>query len=328
MQGAMAAGAGARVGAKHHEGTGIVSFVAGVADVAEVDPAAPIPVPDDVRLVGSDLDGTLLDAHMRVGARALAAIPRLAAIGVPFVYVTGRPPRWLAPIVEQTGHAGMAVCANGAVIVDLADERVVRHTAIERAVAMELVLRLRALVPGVTFAVERMLDGAAAARDLAAISVVGFEPGYDPPWARPAELEVAPVEALLARGPAVKLLALPPPEAGLDADALVALAAADFADRLHITHSGARAMLIEIMAGEVDKGVALLEVAERLGVDPAATIGVGDMPNDVTMIQAAGTGYAVANAHPAARAVADHIIPSNADDGVGRLLEAVLATRP
>jgi hypothetical protein len=204
----------------------------------------------------------------------------------------------------------------------------VRHTAIERAVAMELVLWLRALVPGITFAVERMLDGADTARDLAAMSVVGFEPGYDPPWARPAELEVAPVEALLARGPAVKLLALPPPEAGLDADALVALAAADFADRLHITHSGARAMLIEIMAGEVDKGVALLEVAERLGVDPAATIGVGDMPNDVTMIQAAGTGYAVANAHPAARAVADHIIPSNADDGVGRLLEAVLGTRP
>jgi Cof subfamily protein (haloacid dehalogenase superfamily) len=317
----------ARAGAASREGAGAVSFVASGPEVVRVDPAAPIPVPDDVRLVGSDLDGTLLDAHMLVGARALAAIPRLAAVGVPFVYVTGRPPRWLRPIVEQTGHAGMAVCANGAVIVDLADERVVRHTTIDRAVALELVLRLRTLVPGITFAVERMLDGAGTARDLAAISVVGFEPGYDPPWARPAELEVAPVEALLARGPAVKLLALPPPEAGHDADSLVALAATDFAERLHITHSGARAMLIEIMAGEVDKGVALLEVAELLGVDAAATIGVGDMPNDVTMIQAAGTGYAVANAHPAALRVADHIIPSNADDGVGRLLEAVLATR-
>jgi Cof subfamily protein (haloacid dehalogenase superfamily) len=328
MQRAMAAGADARLGATGSERAGTVAFVAGNPDAVHVDPAAPIPVPDDVRLVGSDLDGTLLDPQMNVGARSLAAIPRLAAIGVPFVYVTGRPPRWLRPIVEQTGHAGMAVCANGAVIVDLATERVVRHTAIDAAVAIELVLRLRALVPGITFAVERMLDGADTARDLAAMSVVGFEPGYDPPWARPADLEVAPAEALLARGPAVKLLAIPPPEAGHDADSLVALAAADFADRLHITHSGARAMLIEIMAGGVDKGAALLEVAELLGIDPATTIGVGDMPNDVTMIRAAGTGYAVANAHPAALRVADHVIPSNADDGVGRLLDAVLATRP
>jgi hydroxymethylpyrimidine pyrophosphatase-like HAD family hydrolase len=49
------------------------------------------------------------------------------------------------------------------------------------------------------------------------------------------------------------------------------------------------------------------------------------MPNDIALIRAAGTGYAVANAHPAARAAADHILPSNADDGVGRLLEAILA---
>ncbi|MCU0301130.1 MAG: Cof-type HAD-IIB family hydrolase [Candidatus Nanopelagicales bacterium] len=307
------------------DGRSTLSFVAERHDLATVDPDAPIPVPDGVALVGSDLDGTLLDPHMAVGPRALAAIPRLADAGVRLVYVTGRPPRWLRPVVEQTGHTGMAVCANGAVVVDLVTERVVRHTAIEQELALELVMRLRALVPGVTFAVERMLAGAAEAHDLAALSVVGFEPGYDPPWTRPADLEVAPVELLLTRGPVVKLLALPPPGAGHDADSLVTLAAADFADRLHITHSGARAMLIEIMAGEVDKGVALLEVAELLGIDAGATIGVGDMPNDVALLEAVGTGYAVANAHPAARAAADHVIPSNAEDGVGRLLDAVLA---
>jgi hydroxymethylpyrimidine pyrophosphatase-like HAD family hydrolase len=51
------------------------------------------------------------------------------------------------------------------------------------------------------------------------------------------------------------------------------------------------------------------------------------MPNDVALIRAAGTGYAVANAHPSAREAADHVIPSNTDDGVGRLLEAILAAR-
>ena len=50
------------------------------------------------------------------------------------------------------------------------------------------------------------------------------------------------------------------------------------------------------------------------------------MPNDIPMLRAAGTGYAVANAHPAARAAARHVLPSNDEDGVGQLLEALLAT--
>ncbi|HEX6888601.1 MAG TPA: HAD family hydrolase [Candidatus Nanopelagicales bacterium] len=294
---------------------------------ATVDPDGPIPVPIDTALVGTDLDGTLLAPDMTVGARARRAIPELAGRGIDLVYVTGRPPRWLAPVVDQTAHTGMAVCANGAVIVDLAAERLVRHTAIDPGLAIEVTRRLRTLVPGITFAVERMLAGAGAARGLAALSVVGFEPGYDPPWARPHDLEVAPIEQLLARGPVVKVLALPPADAGHDADSLVALAESEFADALHITHSGARAMLIEIMARGADKGAAFVEVAGLLGVDLARTVGVGDMPNDVTLIRAAGTGYAVANAHPAARAAADHVLPSNVDDGVGRLLEALLAVR-
>ena len=39
------------------------------------------------------------------------------------VFVTGRPPRWLPPIAEVTGHRGLAVCANGALVVDLDDVR-------------------------------------------------------------------------------------------------------------------------------------------------------------------------------------------------------------
>ena len=94
-----------------------------------------------------------------------------------------------------------------------------------------------------------------------------------------------------------------------------------------MTHSGARHALIEVTAGGADKGVGFLEVAELLGIDPRHTVAAGDMPNDVPLIRAAGTGYAVANAHPLVRAAADHVLPSNVDDGVGRLLRAILAAR-
>lgn len=292
-----------------------------------VDPEAAIPVPDGVRMLGTDLDGTLLGPDLRVGARALAAIPRALAAGVELVYVTGRPPRWLRPVVEQTGHAGMAVCANGALVVDLAEERLVRRTPIAPELAAAVALRLRELVPGITFALERLLAGAPWTHDLEAMTVVGFEPSYDPPWARMPGVESGDILDLVGRGEPVKLLAMPPADAGHDSDSMLALAEAEFADALHITHSGARAALIEIVSGEVDKGLSFLEVAAMRGLDTTSTVGVGDMPNDITLIRSAGTGYAVANAHPAAIAAAAHVIPSNAEDGVGRLLEAILAGR-
>ncbi|MGB8020354.1 MAG: HAD family hydrolase [Candidatus Nanopelagicales bacterium] len=293
-----------------------------------VDPDAPIPVPDDVALVGSDLDGTLLNSALQVGQRARGAIPQAVASGIGFVYVTGRPPRWLSPVVRQTGHAGMAVCANGALLVDLAQERLVRRTAIDHDLAVTVALRLRELVPGITFALERLLAGAERTRGLGSLTMVGFEPAYDPPWARMPDVESGDIVDLLGRGEPVKVLAAPPAGAGHDSDSMLALAEAEFAEVLHITHSGARAGLIEIMAGEIDKGIGFLEVADMLGIDAARTVAVGDMPNDVPLIRAAGTGYAVANAHPSARAAADHVVPSNEDDGVGRLLEALLAGRP
>ncbi len=293
----------------------------------EVDLDAPIPVPADVALVGSDLDGTLLSSTLRVGARSVDSIPRLASVGIDFVYVTGRPPRWLRPILAQTGHAGMAVCANGALVVDLAEERLVRRTAIDSGLAADVVHRLRELVPGITFALERLLEGADEAHNLDAITVVGFEPAYDPPWARMPDVESGDVLDLIRRGEPVKILAAPPASLGHDSDSLLALAEEEFAGALHITHSGTKDVLIEIMSGEIDKGIGFLEVAELQGIDPARTVAAGDMPNDVALIHAAGTGYAVANAHPAALAAADAVIPSNDDDGVGRLLETILSTR-
>lgn len=293
-----------------------------------VDLHAAIPVPVDVGMLGTDLDGTLLGPDLRVGPRALAAIPRALDVGLEVVYVTGRPPRWLRPVVEQTGHAGLAVCANGALVVDLAQERLVRRTTIAAELAAAVALRLRELVPGITFALERLLPRAPWTNDLEHMTVVGFEPHYDPPWARMPGVESGDILDLVGRGDPVKLLALPPEGAGHDSDSMLALAEAEFAGALHITHSGARNALIEIVSGEVDKGLAFLEVAAMRGLDAAGTVGVGDMPNDIALIRAAGTGYAVANAHPAARAAAAHVIPSNADDGVGRLLEALLAVRP
>jgi len=62
---------------------------------------------DRPRLVASDVDGTLLDPTDQLSERTRAAVHRVVAAGVPFVLVTGRPPRWIPPIVELLGYAGL-----------------------------------------------------------------------------------------------------------------------------------------------------------------------------------------------------------------------------
>ena len=81
-----------------------------------------------------------------------------------------RPPRWMGPVIEQTGHRGLAVCANGALVYDLHTETVVEEHLLEPEIAAAVVHALRDAVPGLAFAVERGERGFA------------HEPAYRPGW--------------------------------------------------------------------------------------------------------------------------------------------------
>ena len=76
-------------------------------------------------LVATDVDGTLLDSREMITRRTRDAVSAAVAAGVTFVLATGRPPRWIPPVVEQLGFAPLAVCANGAVIYDAASDRII-----------------------------------------------------------------------------------------------------------------------------------------------------------------------------------------------------------
>ncbi|MGW0877991.1 HAD family hydrolase, partial [Streptomyces sp. NPDC002740] len=92
-------------------------------------------------------------------------------------------------------------------------------------------------------------------------------------------------------------------------------------DLATVTLSGPRT--VELQPYGIDKGTGLALAAEALGVDPAATIAFGDMPNDLPMFRRSGYGVAMANAHPDLRAAADEVTASNGDDGVAVVLERV-----
>jgi HAD superfamily hydrolase (TIGR01484 family) len=78
--------------------------------------------------------------------------------------------------------------------------------------------------------------------------------------------------------------------------------------------------LVEMSAAGVSKASTLELVCADRGVDAAEVVAFGDMPNDLPMLEWAGTSYAMGNAHPAVQELADHRAPTHDEDGVARVL--------
>ena len=276
-----------------------------------------------IDLVATDLDGTLLREDGSVSAYTVETFARARAAGLPVVFVTGRPPRWLPMVVEATGHGGVAICANGGVLVDLATGRVLRAHPISLPVIDEVVRTLRSEVPGIAFAVEWAPPG-----DLGLTPDTHFahESAYVPryPVGRPAQ---APDVRDLADGRQVVKLLARVVGSGHDADSLLDHAIEHVAHLVTVTHSSADDVLLEMSAAGVSKGSTLAEHAAGLGITSDAVAAVGDMPNDVPMLRWARVGLAVDGAHPRARQAADAVLPGPSDDGVARFVEGVLERR-
>jgi Cof subfamily protein (haloacid dehalogenase superfamily) len=262
---------------------------------------------DEVRLVASDLDGTLLRPDETISDRTRKALAAAREAGITVVLVTGRPPRSLGPIAARIGVGGIAICANGAVIWDLDKGAMVDHSPLAADLAARLVHALRENIPGVLFAVE--LEGG-----------FGREAGWSEGLiaAPPDELEADALE--LVTGPVTKLLARHPtlPFAEVAERARDAVG-----DHAVVTWAGTR--VVEISAAGVTKAFALERLCRRLGIGREQVVAVGDMPNDLAMLAWAGTAVAVANAQQSVLDVADMVTAANTDDGVAILLERVVA---
>lgn len=262
------------------------------------------------RLVATDVDGTLLGPDEQVPARAFAAIERLVAAGVGFVLVTGRPPRWIPPVVAMLPVAPLAVCANGGVLYDAAADRVVWARTFDTEVLAELAGAVADVLPTGGLAVERV---GAFADDTDARFVA--EPAYRHAWPD-GDNHVAGRSELLDR-PAVKMLVRC---AEMSSEAMVAALAPVVGGRADLTFSHPLG-LVELSPPGVTKATGLAEVAGRHGVGASEVVAFGDMPNDLEMLRWAGHGVAMGNAHPALLEVADEVTAHHGEDGLALVLE-------
>ncbi len=260
-----------------------------------------------IKLIATDLDGTLLRPGEIISERNRRALQQAQAAGITVVLVTGRPPRTMHHIARKADITGLAVCSNGAVIYDLAQETIIDHWPIPPAVIAQLIVQLRQAVPGILFALEFGLR-------------FGREPAF-PVSASLSQIQEVLIDDALAlcREPAVKLIARHPE---LTTEALWDIAARVAGENALVTYSGIG--FIEISAAGVHKAWALEKLCARLDIRPQEVIAFGDMPNDLPMLAWAGRGIAVANAHPDVLQQADEITLSNVEDGVAVALERLI----
>ncbi|MEU8529201.1 MULTISPECIES: Cof-type HAD-IIB family hydrolase [Streptomyces] len=272
--------------------------------------AAPVP-----RLIATDLDGTLLRDDKSVSARTVAALAAAEAAGIEVFFVTGRPARWMDVVSDHVHGHGLAICANGAAVVDLhSGGTFLEVRPLERPTALEVVQRLRIAAEGTSFAVE-LTTG------------IHYEPAYPPFFFDPGAT-VATAEKLLfeetpgAAAPVLKLLAQ---HQDLDPDVFLALAREAAGDLASFTRSSPTALL-EISGLGVSKASTLAHCCAERGITAAEVVAFGDMPNDIEMLTWAGRSYAMGNAHPEVITAASGRTVANNEDGVALVIEEILAS--
>jgi Cof subfamily protein (haloacid dehalogenase superfamily) len=241
--------------------------------------------------------------------RTLAALARARAAGLHVIVVTGRMVQSVRRYLEPAALHDPLVCYQGAVVVDV-DGTWLRHEPIPLELAREALAAVgeEGYSPNVYVGDELYVaEVTQAARDYATFQRLAIH-------------RVGDLQAWLAEPP-TKLVCVGDPEA---LDALEVRLKAHFGRRLYISKS--LPYFLELAAPGVTKGAGLDFLAARMGFSPAQTIAFGDGENDVELLEWAGYGVAVENAHARVKAVADWVCPSAEQEGVAQVLEALLDT--
>lgn len=262
-------------------------------------------------MIATDLDGTLLRSDGEtVSERTRQALRAARNAGITIVLVSARGPVGVGVVADAIGCDGLAICSNGALVLDLASREVVRHRPLAADVAAQIVRALRVRLPDVCFATE--IEGLFALEP-AFKGAWDWEPPAGTRYADALELVEAPVTKLIAR----------------DASCSVADLAAAAREVAGVTAAVAISgeWVVEISAAGVNKAEALKELVADLGVEPAEVAAFGDYPNDLAMLDWAGRSIAPANAHPDVLARVDEVMESNDDDGVAQAIERLVQRR-
>lgn len=257
------------------------------------------------RLIALDMDGTLLDAAGRIPEKFWPLSERAAQHGTVIAPASGRQ---LATLQELfSPRPPEAYIAENGAVVSVRGE-IVSTTPIDDA-AVRAVIAASASLDATLVVCHPQAAHLTAATDEEVASEIAK---YYRSRVTVDDLSEA------VDGNVVKLALF----TRHNAESHLAPALRDAAPDLNVSVSGKH--WVDLMHPSANKGVALTALATALGAAPETTVAFGDYLNDYELLDAAGTAYAMDNAHPDIKAIADKIAPPNTEHGVITELEALL----
>lgn len=266
--------------------------------------------PADIRLIVTDMDGTLLDDAGKVPRQLGRVLAQLRRRGVLFSPASGRQYAALARQFAGAEDGMVFIAENGTYVVRDGEE--LSSDPLDPAVAARVAKTVRQLAD----------DGV----DVGAV-VCGKRSAYVERTDEPFLVEVRKYYTRLQAVADVTAVE----------DEIVKVALFDFGPAARTTEPSLKSFTathqvvvssehwIDVMNLTANKGAAIRRLQRDLGITPAQTVVFGDYLNDLEMLDAAEWAFAMANAHPDVIRRARYVAPSNQDNGVLRTIIRLLS---
>ena len=272
-------------------------------DLAELARMSPRP---DIRLIATDMDGTLVDDAKRIHDELWPLIDELHARGITFCPASGRQYYNLVQEFEGVADELVFIAENGTYVV--AQGKEISSDCLMLEVAQQVVSRVRGIPEA-----GAVLCGKGSAyierRDPSFVDQVALY------YAR---LRVVDDLLEISDDDVLKVAVYD----FASAERNTAPRLAELAGSHQVVVSGAH--WVDVLSATANKGRAVRQVQKALGVTPDQTMVFGDFLNDLEMMDAATYSFAMANAHPLLRERASWVAPTNNANGVVRTIRTVL----
>ena len=264
-----------------------------------------------IRLVVSDVDGTLVRKDKSLSPQVIAAVHRLRAAEVPFTLISARPVSGILPLIAPLGIDVPLAAFNGGVLFRPDGSEIVARWVDRAVVAGVFALAEGLAVDRWVFADARWFastdQGEHVARERLASNQAPVVRGdFTDLYDRADKLTFVSDDRVLLKGLAERAIAA-------------------FGGRATIGQS--QPYYLDVTDSTANKGDGVAALAAMLGVDLADTLVLGDMDNDIAMFDRAGLSVAMGQAPDAVKARADWVSSSNQEDGVAHAIDTFILPR-
>jgi Cof subfamily protein (haloacid dehalogenase superfamily) len=264
-----------------------------------------------IKLVLSDVDGTLVRPDKSLASSTVDAVQALHDAGVHFAVTSGRPPRGMGMLVDPLALRAPLAGFNGGLVVepdlDVVEQHLIPDAVVPRVIALLESFELSVWLYRGPEWLLRDHDGPHVEREA---HTVRFEPTV--------------VESF--DGVSTRIAKIVGVSDDFDAVAAADRAAHDGLDQ-HVSVSRSQPYYLDVTHPQANKGAVVTYLSKRYVVPPEETATIGDMPNDVLMFAHSAVSIAMGNAHREVQRAARHVTTTNDEDGFANAVDRYILGR-